>query len=100
MTDDEFLDSLKKDARELRYEPVDPLVLERIRARIAERLEPRVSVLDFLAGWSKGLAASLAAAALLLTLGLYTLSRSEPVDLLGGTDAELGVLNEGMFRVD
>ena len=100
MTDEEFLDSLKKDARNLRYEPVDPFVLERIRARIADRLEPRVSALDLLAGWSKGIAASLAAAALALTMGFYTLSRTEPVDILGEAAAELAVLTEGVFGVD
>lgn len=100
MRDEEFLDSLKKDAGALRYEPVDPFVLERIRARIAGRLEPRVSAFDFLAGWSRTIAASLAAAALALSIGLYSLTASEPVDLLGQTETEMAVLSEGIFGVD
>jgi hypothetical protein len=100
MNDEEFFEHLSKDAGALRYQPVDPYALERIRAGIAERLEPRVSPFDFLAGWSKAIAASLAAAALALAFGLYSLQSAEPVDLLGTSQSQVSLTREVMLDVD
>jgi hypothetical protein len=99
MNDDEFLDSLKSEARLLRYEPVDPAALERIRARIAERLEPRVSAFDLLVAWARPLGASLAAAALALILGLYSFSGGGNSEVLTQSEFEQAVLQEDGLSV-
>jgi hypothetical protein len=69
MNDDRFLERLRDDARQLRYE-ADDVLLSRLRARVRARVAAPPSVESFLARWFRPLAASLAALALAATLGV------------------------------
>jgi hypothetical protein len=83
MSEDRFLDRVRHDARELRYEAGEA-VLTRVSARIRERIgQPTVS--EFLAAWFRPLAASLSALALVATIGLTLFERSEALAMTGDT---------------
>lgn len=69
MSEDRFFERLRNDARRLQYEPADDFVLARLSSRIRARIQ-RPTVLQFLAGWIRPLAASLSALALAATIGL------------------------------
>lgn len=81
MTDDDFLQRLRHDARSLRHEP-DEATLERIRASIHARLaavqahrEPTVA--ELLAAWFRPLAATAAAVALAALVGVSVVQTSD-----------------------
>jgi hypothetical protein len=76
--DDKFFERLRADARTLQARP-DERELARIRARIHERIMPRATVAELLAGWLRPLAATLSAIALAATLGLALLNDREPL---------------------
>lgn len=81
MSEDRFLDRLRNDARQIRYEP-DDFVTTRVAARIRAQLDqPRVA--QCLAAWFRPLAASLTALALAATIGLTLFDRSETLSLSG-----------------
>jgi hypothetical protein len=69
MNDDRFLEKLRVDARQLRYEPGD-VALSRLTARVRARVRPAPSVESFLARWFRPLAASLVALALAASVGV------------------------------
>ena len=72
MTDnDNFLDRLRNDARQLRYEP-DEMMSIRIAARVRERVaaESQTGIAQTLARWFRPVVASLATLALVATLGI------------------------------
>jgi hypothetical protein len=72
MTDnDNFLDRLRNDARQLRYEP-DEMMSIRIAARVRERVaaELQTGIAQILARWFRPVVASLATLALVATLGI------------------------------
>jgi hypothetical protein len=76
--DDKFFERLRAGARALQARP-DERELARIRARIQERIAPRASVAELLAGWFRPLAATLSAIAIAATLGLALLDDREPL---------------------
>ncbi|HKS24585.1 MAG TPA: hypothetical protein VJZ76_17420 [Thermoanaerobaculia bacterium] len=67
MSDDNFLERLRGDARQLRYEPGD-FAFVRLQARVRERLTQPTAA-QFLASWFRPISASLAAMALVAALG-------------------------------
>ena len=69
MNDDRFLERLRDDARQLRYDAGD-VMLTRLTARVRARIAAPPSVESFLARWFRPLAASLAALALAAVLGV------------------------------
>jgi hypothetical protein len=72
MTDnDNFLDRLRTDARQLRYEP-DEMMSIRIAARVRDRVaaESQTGIAQILAHWFRPVLASLATLALAATLGI------------------------------
>ena len=81
MSEDRFLDRVRQDARQLRYEAGD-VACARLSARIRARLaEPTVS--QFLAAWFRPLAASLSALALAATIGITLVARSDATAFSG-----------------
>ena len=89
MTEDRFLERIRKDAEGLRYEPPGDFVTTRLAARIRERIE-RPSVVELLASWFKPVAASLSALALAATLGLALVERNN-VDVSGNDSLEVSI---------
>ena len=76
MSEDRFLDRLREDAQPLRYEPADDFVWTRLSARIRQRIaEP--TVIDLLARWFRPVAASLAAVAIVASVGLTLIDSND-----------------------
>jgi hypothetical protein len=78
MTDnDNFLDRLRTEARQLRYEP-DEMTSNRIAARVRERIaaESQTGIAQVLARWFRPVVASLATLALVATLGIQWAEQS------------------------
>ncbi len=95
MSEDDFLESLRGKARELRYEPGD-MALGRIEARVRERVAERETLAGTLAGWLRPLAGAMIAAAAISIMTLVALS-AEPADaLLAGADLSIA---EDYYRV-
>jgi hypothetical protein len=69
MTDDRFLERLRDDARQLRYD-ADEVMLTRLSARVRARIAAQPTVASFLARWFRPLAGSLVALALAAILGV------------------------------
>lgn len=96
MSDDEFFERLRADARALRRQP-DEQTLARIRMRIHERIAPRPTVVELLAAWFRPLAATAVAVAIAAALGV-TAVRDEP--LLGESTIEVTTGGETYRVVD
>ena len=75
MTEDQFFERLKSDARSLRYEP-DAVMAMRIRARVRGRLAASPTVSLFLARWLRPIAASLSAVALAGCISMVLVERA------------------------
>src|ERR1051326_7886648 len=92
MNDDNFLERLRGDARQLRYEPGD-VAWVRLQARVRERIAARPTASDFLASWFRPLAASLAALSLAaLSTAYYAESRDQgTIDSLASNSVEISV---------
>ena len=58
MTEDRFLDRLRDDAEQLRYEPKDVFVWTRLRAKVRESILRPAGVSQMLARWFRPIAAS------------------------------------------
>jgi len=69
MSEDQFLDRLREDARQLQFEP-DAFMTTRIAARVRARIEAAPTVSLFLARWLRPIAASLSALALVACVGV------------------------------
>ena len=74
---DDFLERLRKDARQLRFEPDDMMTM-RIAARVRERIasESQNGIAHILARWFRPVVASLAMLALVAALGVQWLEQS------------------------
>ena len=93
MSDDNFLEQLRGDARRLRYEP-DDLAWVRLQARVRERIAAAPTAAHFLASWFRPLAASLAALSLVaaLSTAYYTQTRDQAtIDSLASNSVEITV---------
>jgi hypothetical protein len=75
--DDDFLERLRTDARQLRFEP-DDMTSTRIAARVRERIaaETQNGIAYVLARWFRPVVASLATLALVAALGVQWLEQS------------------------
>lgn len=92
MSEDRFLDRLRADARQLRYEPDDGAVWTRLSARIRQRIaEP--TVIELLARWFRPVAASLAAVAIVASVGL-TLIDSNDFTVLDSDQVEIAMAGD------
>jgi hypothetical protein len=92
MNDDNFLERLRGDARQLRYEP-DDVAWVRLQARVRERIGHPTAA-QFLASWFRPLAASLAALSLVAALGTayFVDTRDQvTVDSLASNSVEISV---------
>jgi hypothetical protein len=69
MSDDRFLERLRDDAQQLRYD-ADDVALTRMRARIRARIVAPVTVSQLLANWMRPLTVALSAITLAATLGV------------------------------
>jgi hypothetical protein len=79
MSEDKFLDRVREDARQLRYE-IDAVATTRVAARIRSRLsDPTVA--QWIAGWFRPLAAALSALALIAGIGITLLERNQTVSI-------------------
>ena len=78
--DDNFLERLRTDARQLRFEP-DDVMSTRIAARVRERIavESQAGIAQVLARWFRPVVTSLAALALVAALGVQWLEQSHEV---------------------
>lgn len=89
MTDnDNFLDRLRTDARQLRYEP-DEMMSIRIAARVRERIaaESQSGIASVLARWFRPVVASLATLALVATLGIQWAEQSRDASAAASLDS-------------
>ena len=78
--DDDFLERLRADARQLRFEPDDMMstrIAAHVRARIAA--ESQTGIAQVLARWFRPVVASLATLALVAALGVQWLEQSRDV---------------------
>ena len=76
MTDDRFIEKVRRDARALRFEPDDVMTARlgaRVRARVAA---PPPTATTFLAGWLRPLAATFSAIVLAATVSVFFLERA------------------------
>ena len=79
MSEDKFLDHVRADARQLRYE-IDSVATTRMTAGIRSRLsDPTVS--QWIAGWFRPLAAALSALALIAGIGVALLDRNQNLSI-------------------
>lgn len=93
MNDDKFLERLRGDARQLRYEP-DGAAWARLQARVRERITAQPTVAQLLAAWFRPLATSLAALSLVAALGTawYAQSREQvTIDSMASNSVEFSV---------
>jgi hypothetical protein len=87
MTEDPFLERLRRDAALLQYRPADDFALQRLSARIRERIvQPTVT--DILARWLRPIAASVSIVVVAgsIALGLFerqseSLTIDEPIEI-------------------
>jgi hypothetical protein len=92
MSNDNFLERLRGEARQLRYEP-DDFAFVRLQARVRERLV-HPSATQFLVSWFRPLAASLAALSIAaaLTTAYFVQSRDQvTLDSMASNSVEITV---------
>ena len=101
MSDDNFLERLRGDARQLRYEP-ETFAFVRLQARVRERISQPPTAAQFLASWFRPLAASLAALSIVVALSTayYVDTRDQvTLDSMASNSAEITV-DGATFSVD
>jgi len=83
MTDDKFLERLRDEARQLRFQP-DDLMMTRIAAHVQARVAAdEIGIAPLLARWFRPVVASLATLALAATLGVGWMEQSREVPATG-----------------
>lgn len=93
MNDDNFLERLRDDARQLRYEP-DDFAWVRLQARVRERITAAPTAAQFLAAWFRPLATSLAALSLVAALSTAYYAETHDqvtIDSLASNSVEISV---------
>lgn len=95
MSDDRFLQQLRRDARPLQFQPDDAMTA-RIAARVRERVRSETSpgVYQFLAAWLRPMAASFAALALTGGISLAVMARNETPSLDASGQVEIAMAGE------
>lgn len=91
----DFFDSLREDARPLRYEPEDAVLWNRITARVRERIVMQPSVPLLLAHWFRPITASFLLLALASALSLAWLERphdsADSIEAMSQNSVEISV---------
>jgi hypothetical protein len=88
MSEDRFLDDVRRDATGLRFE-LDSVAAARLRARVRARLtEPTVT--HFLAAWIRPVAASLTALAIMAGIAITVLDSDQNLSFGGGIEYSMG----------
>lgn len=88
MSEDRFLDQVRRDARELQFE-LGPAASARVAARIRGRLaEPTIT--HFLAAWFRPVAASLTALALIAGIAITVLDQNQSLSFGSGIEYSIG----------
>ena len=88
MSEDRFLDQVRRDAGELRFE-LDSVAATRLRARVRGRLtEPTVT--GFIASWFRPVAASLTALAIIAGIAVAVLDETQSLSMGGGIEYSVG----------
>lgn len=77
MNEELDLEALRSIARQSRFEP-DELMLQRLRARVAERVSGPTAIWDLLAAWFRPVAATLAV--LIVLLGFFLSRQTTTVE--------------------
>jgi uncharacterized protein with von Willebrand factor type A (vWA) domain len=93
MTENDFLERLREDARALRHEP-DDVALTRLRARVRARIDAGASVAQLLASWFRPVTMSLAALSIVAALGTAWWQQSRDtvtVDTMASSSVEVSV---------
>lgn len=85
---DPFFETLREDARPLRYDPKDEAIWTRLAARIRARIE-QPTVMQLIVAWMRPLAASLVAATIAAVIGIAALGTDEPA--LGSDPMEISM---------
>jgi len=98
MNDDQYLNSLRAEARKLRYEPGDSFLETRMQARIRERIRAAPSVLDLITAWIRPVTAGLAVLIVASSIALYSVDASDTTDTLHLV-AEAALLQEDVYLV-
>ncbi len=94
MTDEQFFERLREDARPLQYAG-DDFLAARMTARVRERLDRPATVSQFLAAWLRPIAASLAALILSLTFGLtWSARHQDTADSISSNPIEIAMAGE------
>ena len=92
MSEDQFFERLRGDARSLQYEP-DGVTLTRVSARIRSRIAAPVTVAGMLAAWFRPLAVTLTAVALAATMGI-AFSPDDDSGNLGDNPVEISMAGD------
>ncbi len=93
MSNENFLEELRGDARQLRYEP-DDATWTRLQARVRERIAAHPTVAQLLAAWLRPVGASLAALSLVAALSATWLVQTRDtatVDSMASSSVEVSV---------
>ena len=77
MTDDKFIERLRDDAQQLRYEPADDAAWTRLQARIRARIREQPTPEQLLARWFRPVAATLAALSVVAALSVHYIDASQ-----------------------
>ncbi len=84
MSEDRFLDRLRDDARQLRYQPADDFVWTRLSAQIRARIA-QPTVAELLAAWFRPVAVSVVALAVVASIGLTWIESSDSTSMNSDT---------------
>src|SRR5882672_10970865 len=93
MTEDRFLEKLREDSAQLRFEPRDSALWTRLPARIRERIHNQPSVSQMLARWFRPITVSLVALSIVATLSVtwieHTRDTAYAVEAMGSNSVEI-----------
>ena len=77
MSEDRFLNRIRDEARQLRYQPADDAIWTRLLARVDARLHAQPRTSHLLAGWFRPVAATLAAVSVAAALSIPWMERTD-----------------------
>lgn len=95
MSEDAFIERLRKEARHLRYEPSDDALWSRLAARIrASVASAPPSVAELLSQWIRPIAATFSALALVGVVAIATVNGDEDPETLSNGAAQITVAGD------
>lgn len=93
----DFLERLRDDARQLRYEPDDDAMWARLAARVRARVAEQPSVSQLLARWFRPVGVSLAGLALAAAIGIGWFETRDPaytLDAMSSNPVEITIAGD------